>query len=87
MLFGWPVRRHVPGAVSEAALEESSARENSNETVNLLSHYQNLSRLKNEQRWAAIYLHNHSLLTEPVSLDSCSVAPRAGMPCFIFVTP
>jgi len=81
------VRRHVPGAVSEAALEESSARENSNETVNLLSYYQNLSRLKNEQRWAAINLHNRSLLTELVSLDFCFVALRVGMPYFIFVTP
>jgi hypothetical protein len=47
--------------------EESSAGEESNETTDLLSHYQNLSRLKSEQRWAAVNLHNRSLLTEPVT--------------------
>jgi hypothetical protein len=52
----------------EAASEESNAGEDSNGTADLLSHYQNLSRLKNEQRWAAINLHNRPLLTEPVSL-------------------
>jgi hypothetical protein len=63
-----PVGRCSPGERLEAALEESNAREDSNGTADLLNHYQNLSRLKNEQRWAAINLHNRSLLTEPVSL-------------------
>src|SRR6266536_2457297 len=52
----------------EAAPDESNARADSNRTTDPLSHYQNLSRHKNEQRWAAINLHNRSLLTEPVSL-------------------
>ena len=51
----------------EAASEESNAREGSNRTADLLSHYQNLTRLKNEKWWAAINLHNRSLLTDPVS--------------------
>ena len=63
-----PVGRCSSGERLEAPSEESSAGEDSNGTTDLLSHYQNLSRLKSEQRWAAINLHNRSLLTEPVSL-------------------
>jgi len=59
---------YSPGERVESALEESNTREELNGIVDLLSHYQNLSRLKNKQGWAAINLHNRSLLTEPVSL-------------------
>ncbi|TVY27963.1 Altered inheritance of mitochondria protein, mitochondrial [Lachnellula hyalina] len=63
-----PVGSCSPGERLEAALEKPNAREDSSGTLDLLSHYQKLSRLTNEQRWAAINLHNRSLLTEPVSL-------------------
>ncbi|KAK0119331.1 Phosphotransferase enzyme [Cadophora gregata f. sp. sojae] len=39
-----------------------------NEIPSLLSHYRNMSRAKNDQHWAAMNLHNRSLLTEPTSL-------------------
>jgi len=63
-----PVDSCSPDERLEAALENPNAREDSSGTLNLLRHYQKLSRLKNEQRWAAINLPNRSLLTEPVSL-------------------
>jgi hypothetical protein len=52
----------------ETMAEQFGSGEGSNKTADLLSHYRNLSRLKNEQRWAAVNLHNRSLLTDPVSL-------------------
>ena len=53
---------------SATIAEEFDLGERSEGTADLLRRYQNLSRLKNEQRWAAVNLHNRSLLTEPVSL-------------------
>ncbi|KAL5320589.1 hypothetical protein ACEPPN_011399 [Leptodophora sp. 'Broadleaf-Isolate-01'] len=62
-----PVDRCSPGERLDAVLKESDAGD-SNETIDLLSYYRNISRAKNEQRWTAINLHNRSLLTEPTSL-------------------
>ena len=62
-----PINPYSPGEQLESASKKPKAREDSNETLDLLSHYQNLSRRKNEQRWAAINLHNRSLLTELLS--------------------
>lgn len=65
-----PIDHFFSGPQLEVAAEASSAKEDSNRTSKLLSHYQNLSRLKNEPQWAAINLHNCSLLTEPIHLLS-----------------
>ncbi|TVY85520.1 Altered inheritance of mitochondrial mitochondria protein [Lachnellula suecica] len=62
-----PVDSCSPGERLDAVSAESDAGD-SNETMDLLSHYRNISRAKNEQRWAAINLHNRPLLTEPTSL-------------------
>ncbi|PVH85726.1 hypothetical protein DL98DRAFT_568045 [Cadophora sp. DSE1049] len=60
-----PVDRCSPGGRLDAVVFDAG---DSNETLDLLSHYRNISRAKDEQRWAAINLHNRQLLTEPTSL-------------------
>ena len=60
-------RRSSRGRLDTIA-EEFASGESSKGTADLLRQYQILSRLKNEQRWAAVNLHNRNLLTEPVSL-------------------
>ncbi|KAG4429419.1 hypothetical protein IFR05_015093 [Cadophora sp. M221] len=62
-----PVDPCSPGERLATVLKESDARD-SNETMDLLSSYRKISRAKNEQRWAAINLHNRSLLAEPTFL-------------------
>ncbi|KAG0645021.1 Altered inheritance [Hyphodiscus hymeniophilus] len=63
-----PVDRRSSNGRVETMAEDFDPGEGSNETADLLSRYRNLSKLKNEPRWAAVNLHNRGLLTEPVSL-------------------
>jgi hypothetical protein len=63
-----PVSSCSAGKCLDAASERWKAQECSNWNADPLSNYQNLTRLKNEQRWAAMNIYNRSLLTEPVSL-------------------
>lgn len=60
-----PVNSQSAVRSSDAASEK---QECSNSTADLLNNYRNLTRLKNEQRWTAMNIHNRDLLTEPVSL-------------------
>ena len=53
---------------SEDTSQESNGSKNLHGPVDLLRHYQNLTKLMHEERWAAINIHNRSLLTDPVSL-------------------
>ena len=62
-----PVDRRSSNGL-ETVAEGFGPGERSNETADLLSHYQNLSRLKNEQRLAAVNLRNRSLSTDLISL-------------------
>lgn len=63
-----PVRSRHASNLVKTAPKSPNGREGLDGAVDLLSHYQNLTMLKNEQHWAAINLHNRSLLTRPVSL-------------------
>ena len=66
MLF--QVSSHPTKERSETSTEKRSAERSPNATTSILSSYQNLTRLRNEQRWAAMNIRNCSLLKEPVSL-------------------
>ncbi|KAH8817179.1 hypothetical protein F5884DRAFT_874085 [Xylogone sp. PMI_703] len=70
-----PVSHFSPDKRLETTSEGPSAMDNSTKTIDLPNHYKNLSKVKNEQWWAASNLHNCSLLTEPVSL-LCSAWSR-----------
>jgi Phosphotransferase enzyme family len=58
----------VGSRLARNALEESNGSKESNETADLLSHYEKLTRLGNGQRWDAPNSPNHLLLAELVSL-------------------
>lgn len=59
---------HSPNEQIIPTSKDSGPKKDSDRTPDLLSHYRFLSRLTNEERCAAINLHNRSLLTEPSSL-------------------
>jgi Ser/Thr protein kinase RdoA (MazF antagonist) len=66
--FLLPVGSSTTSNQLEAATEGYNATDYAARTAKLLSHYQNLTRLKNEQRWAAIAWQSRFLLNKPVSL-------------------
>lgn len=62
-----PVGLGTTNGQPDAAPEEGDAGKYSNRTVDLLNHYQCLTKLKNEQRWTAMNIRNKSLTTELLS--------------------
>jgi hypothetical protein len=52
----------------DATSQDPKATDGADRTADLLSHYQCLIKLKNEQRWAGMALHDSSPLIKPVSL-------------------
>jgi len=63
-----PVGSSKTGNQLQAAPEESNESDDANITTDLLSHYQHLTRIKDEPRWAGKALHNCSPLAKPTSL-------------------
>lgn len=64
-------QHHIPRLlllVGSSSTDKSNAIEAADRTTDLLSHYQHLTRLKNEHRWAAMTFRSRSLLTKPVSM-------------------
>jgi hypothetical protein len=59
------VGRHGSSRPLQMPTHKSDFREGSNENADLLSHYINLTKMKNEERWAAVNLYNRKLLTAP----------------------
>ncbi|KAI9723237.1 MAG: hypothetical protein M1812_001119 [Candelaria pacifica] len=63
-----PVGPRSSSKDSKNAPKDPNIVEDRRAAIDLLSHYQNLSKLKNKPRWAAINTPYRSLLTNPVSL-------------------